>query len=80
MAHSVTSSTSTWLEGKVQEEKCQELKLNTFFFLKKKGGGGIRAYMIFYANTYTFELYRKADGKFQKGFNKDMRNDPVSTL
>lgn len=33
-----------------------------FFFFKKRGG--IRAYMIFYANTYTFELYRKADGKF----------------
>lgn len=38
MAHSVTSSTSTWLEGKVQEEKCQELKLKTFFFFKKGGG------------------------------------------
>ena len=33
MAHSVTSSTSAWLEGKVQEEKCQELKLKKF---KKK--------------------------------------------
>lgn len=48
MAHSVTSSTSTWLEGKVQEEKCQELKLKKF----KKKRGGIRAYMIFYANTH----------------------------
>lgn len=39
------------------------VEVKDFFFFKKKRGG-IRAYMIFYANTYTFELYRKADGKF----------------
>ena len=60
MAHSVTSSTSAWLEGKVQEEKCQELKLKKFKEKKK----AIRAYMIFYANTYPFKLYHKDDGKF----------------
>lgn len=48
MAHSVTSSTSTWLEGKVQEEKGQEFKLKKF----KKKKRRIRAYMIFYANTH----------------------------
>lgn len=57
MAHSVTSSTSVWLECRVQEEKCQKLKLKRF---KKKG---VRAYVLFYAHAYKFELYHKDDGK-----------------